>query len=262
MCTIVISRRPDHPWPVLLAANRDEMADRPWKPPARHWPDRNEVVAGLDVLAGGTWLGLNDDGVAAAILNRINTLGPAPGMRSRGELPLEALDHGDARSAAEDLAHLDPDSYRPFNMVIVDCRDAFWIRAIQDGNGTASGGRIDVREIPAGLSMMTAYDLDDVRSPRIRRYLPRFRTAPAPDPEAGDWAAWTALLADRSHDAAAGPGGAMTVANEADLGTGFGTVSSALIALPAEGRAGREPIWIFAPGPPDRTPFAPVLPQP
>ena len=88
MCTLVILRRPDHRWPVLIGANRDEMIDRPWQPPGRHWPDRPDVVAGLDALAGGSWLGVNDWGVAAAVLNRHGSLGPAPDRRSRGE-PLQ-----------------------------------------------------------------------------------------------------------------------------------------------------------------------------
>ena len=65
MCTLVILRRPDHPWPVLIGANRDEMIGRPSLPPARHWPDRPELIAGQDQLAGGSWLGINDWGVAA-----------------------------------------------------------------------------------------------------------------------------------------------------------------------------------------------------
>ena len=54
MCTVVILRRPGHDWPLILATNRDEMTDRPWRPPGRHWPDRAEVTAGRDELAGGT----------------------------------------------------------------------------------------------------------------------------------------------------------------------------------------------------------------
>jgi len=49
MCTLVILRRPEHDWPVVIGANRDEMTDRPALPPGRHWPDRAEVVAGLDI---------------------------------------------------------------------------------------------------------------------------------------------------------------------------------------------------------------------
>ncbi|MGY9055065.1 MAG: NRDE family protein, partial [Alphaproteobacteria bacterium] len=36
MCTVVILRRPGHAWPLLMAANRDEMRGRAWSPPGRH----------------------------------------------------------------------------------------------------------------------------------------------------------------------------------------------------------------------------------
>ena len=101
MCTVVLLRRPEHEWPLILAANRDELKTRPWLPPARHWPERDHVTAGIDELAGGTWLALNDDGVCTAILNRPHSLGPADGKRSRGELPLEAVDHAEASEAAK-----------------------------------------------------------------------------------------------------------------------------------------------------------------
>ena len=120
MCTLVILRRPEHDWPVVIGANRDEMIDRPALPPGRHWPDRAEVVAGLDLEAGGSWLGVNDWGVAAAILNRHGSLGPAAGLRSRGELVLEALDHADVGRARR--CHLDPAAYRSFNLIVADNR--------------------------------------------------------------------------------------------------------------------------------------------
>src|SRR5690348_1449684 len=167
MCTLVILRRPDHRWPVLIGANRDEMIDRPWRPPGRHWPDRPEVVAGLDELAGGSWLGLNDHGVVAGILNRRDSLGPEAGKRSRGELVLEALDHADAMAAIDALADLDGRAYRPFNMVVGDNRDAFWVRhagglhhagsLLRGGavQGAAGEPEIEVRPLPLGLSMLT-----------------------------------------------------------------------------------------------------------
>ena len=70
MCTFVILRRPGSDWPVIIGANRDEMKDRPWQPPDRHWQDREDVLAGKDDLAGGTWLGINDSGLVAGVLNR------------------------------------------------------------------------------------------------------------------------------------------------------------------------------------------------
>ncbi|ABC21517.1 NRDE family protein [Rhodospirillum rubrum] len=252
MCTVVIDRRPGDPWPLLVAANRDELADRPWLPPARHWPSRPEVIAGLDELAGGTWMGLNDWGVVACVLNREGTLGPLAGRRSRGELVLDALDMADARDAAEALADIDPRAYRPFNLIVADNRDAFWIRHA-DAEGRAA---VEVHPLAEGLTLMTAHDPDDPLDARARAYLPRFRAAPRPDPQLRDgWAPWTHLLGSRDHAVDDGPTAAMCFS----LAGGFGTSSSSLIALPAMERIGVDPLYLFAPAPPDQTDYRPVL---
>lgn len=251
MCTVVILRRPDHAWPVLLAANRDEMLDRPWDPPGRHWPDRPEVTAGRDRLAGGTWLGLNDHGVAACVLNRARSLGPAPGRRSRGELVLEALDHADAAAAADALAQIDPAAYRSFNLVVGDNHDVFWIR-----NDETDG--VSLRPISPGLTMLAEGEADDPSSPRIARYRPLFETAPAPDPARGDWASWENLLASRAYAPDAGPTGALAIVYPGAVdGRDFGTVSSSLLALPGK-ETGRKPVWRFAPGLPGTVGYDPV----
>ncbi|SMF79545.1 Uncharacterized conserved protein, contains NRDE domain [Tistlia consotensis] len=252
MCTLVLLRRPDHDWPLIAGTNRDEMTDRPSRPPGRHWPERPDVVAGQDALSGGSWLGLNDHGVMAAVLNRRGSLGPAPGKRSRGELVLEALDHAEAAAAAWALADLDPRAYRSFNLVIADERDAFWLRNV----GEAAEG-IEVTPLPPGLTMLTAFDRNDPVSPRIRRFLPRFEAAPAPDPGAGDWSAWQALLAERSEEMGSEEA-AMTVVRH----DGFGTVSSSLLALPSieKRHAGPpvRPVWLFADGRPGEAEYRPV----
>ena len=252
MCTIVILRRPGHAWPLLVAANRDERLDRAWTPPGRHWAGQPDVVAGRDETAGGTWLGINDSGVVAAVSNRRGALGPAQGLDSRGALPLVALAHAHADGAAAAICTLDAGRYRPFNLAVADACDAFWL--CYRGGGAA----IERAAIPPGLSMLTAAEIDDPTSPRIRRYLPRFRAAPPPRPESGDWGAWRDLLACRDGSGSGDPNAAMTVVTD----TGFGTVSSSLIALargdggPGGGTGERQ--WLFAPGRPDETPFEAV----
>ncbi len=243
MCTIVLLRRPGHDWPLLLAANRDEMRDRPWLPPGRHWPDRPSIVAGRDETAGGTWLGLNDAGVVVTVSNRRGSLGPDASKRSRGELPLAGLAHASAAEAAQALAAVDAAAYRSFNLVIADRRAAFWLRN--------RGDAVERFAVPPGLSMVTAGDLDDPTSPRIKAYLPRFHAAPPPNPGRGDWRAWEELMADRERGAPDNPVSAMTVVTDA----GFGTVSSSLIALSRDGEAR---IWRFAAGPPGQSPYEPV----
>lgn len=228
----------------MIAANRDEILDRPWQPPARHWPERADVIAGLDELAGGTWLGINDNGVIATVLNRKHTLGPAAGKRSRGELVLEALDHADAADAVEALRHLEAGAYRPFNMVIADNQTA----AVLIGRGE---GAIEVQPIPEGVSMITHADLNEAGSARIGRYLPAFRTAAVPDPAAENWQSWIDILGERDGDA---PTDALNIVTE----TGFGTSSSALMALPSVELVDTKPIFLFAPGRPDVTEFRPV----
>lgn len=244
MCTLVLLRRPDHRWPILIAANRDEMAGRPWKAPARHWPDRPEVVAGLDELAQGSWLGMNDHGVVAAILNRVGTLGPAPGKRSRGELVLDALDHADAAEAAKAFTDLNGRAWRPFNLIVADNRDAFWLKS--EGHGP-----IQVTAITAGLHMISAMDLNDGASPRIATYHPRFTAATVPDPDANDWHDWQALMADGDSGSDTEETAAMCFLRP----SGFGTVSSSLIALPEMGSE-QPPRWWFAPGAPTQTAYS------
>ena len=243
MCTVVILRRPDHRWPVLIGGNRDEMIDRPWQEPGRHWPDRPEVVAGLDLSAGGSWLGINDWGVAAAVLNRTGSLGPAPGRRSRGELVLEALDHADAVAAADALSYLDPAAYRTFNLIVADDRDGFWLRH-------AGGRQIEVHPLKEGLSLIAAGDVDDLGTRRLELALPAFRAWPEPEPERGDWTGWQELLGSTR----APPGEPATAAMRFRTG-GYGTVSSALVALPTHGEPELKPVFRFASWLPQQTPW-------
>lgn len=247
MCTVVTLRRPGHDWPLLLAANRDEMRGRPWSPPGRHWPDRPAIRAGLDHEAGGSWLGVNDYGVVVAILNRRGSLGAAAGKCSRGELVLRGLDGRSAREAMQALCRLDAGSYRSFNMVVADCEEGFWLKGLGEGAITAE-------PLPEGIGMVTAWDLNDAdHSERTAFYLPRFRAAAPPRPAEGDWAEWRELLeSTETAQEVADPNGAMTV--ETDWG--FGTVSRSLVSLP---RAG-EPIWLFSSRYPTETAFERVAP--
>ena len=243
MCTMVILRRPGHKWPLIIAANRDEMVDRPWLEPARHWPERPETMAGLDKTAGGSWLGVNDYGVIAGVLNRIgtlgDTLGPEENKRTRGELVLEALDHAEAVVAKDALLEINPDAYRPFNLLVADARDAFWLSLKQGAKSVVA------HPIPDGVSMLTARDLNDTNSKRIAHYLPLFKSAAPPEPKQGNWAEWQDLMTNSENPTGHAKDAMNIILEKMD---GFGTISSSLLALAGPDRDPDEPSlhWLFS----------------
>jgi hypothetical protein len=96
-----------------------------------------------------------------------------------------------------------------------------------------------VTPIGEGISMLTAGELDDPEIGRIRRYRPRFAEAQAPDPDRGDFSAWAALLESTEAAPEDGPTGAMRFTTD----TGFGTVSSSVVALAQPGHSER--LWRF-----------------
>lgn len=244
MCTAVILNRPKHRWPLIIAANRDEMAHRQWLPPGRHWPDRPQIVGGKDKLAGGTWLGINDDGVIATILNRPNSLGPSDNKRSRGELVLEALDHATAYEAAKALIYINPESYSPFNLIIADSQSSFWI---------CNDEKKKIRSVPIqeGFSMITNKDLNDKSCPRIYRHLSRFSVAEPPDFDIENIFSWESLLSDkRKHVEQNSEDTSICI----DKSNGYGTLCSAIIGLP-EISSSSSPIFLFCQDQPGTIPF-------
>jgi len=242
MCSIIILRQSDSEWPLIIGANRDEMSSRQCLPPGRHWEDRPNIFAGKDLEAGGSWLGINDDGVVAAIMNRMDSLGPMENKRTRGELVLEALDHSDASESLNALIEIEKDSFRGFNMVIADNLNAYWIKSDEDTSF------IEYFNLPDGLSMITAYDRNDLSSGRIKNYLSKFSLATIPQPNKDEWQDWETLLGSTySNDN--NPLSAMCIKTN----MGFQTVSSCLVAVPGfQPKLGfKKPIFRYANGSPD-----------
>ena len=240
MCTVIVSLRPDAAWPLHVAANRDERLDRPWTAPGRHWPELPQAFGPRDDLVGGSWLTVSDAGVVAGVMNRSGSLGPAPGKRSRGDLPLLAACHPSAADAALTIARLDAGTFRSFNMVVADRTEAFFLRGLGYGHP-------EVVRLEPGVHMIASGEPDELTTPRIARHLPRFRAIEPPDPEIG-WSGWAALLADRSLPA----GSELNIPPR----SGFGTTNSSIIAVPAE--LERPSRWLFSGGAPDRVGFREV----
>jgi uncharacterized protein with NRDE domain len=84
MCLIVFAYQVHPQYPLVLVANRDEYYQRPTRP-AMWWPEVPGMLAGRDLQAGGTWLGVNASGGWAAVTN-FREGSSRPASRTRGEL--------------------------------------------------------------------------------------------------------------------------------------------------------------------------------
>jgi len=86
VCLILFAWQAHPRYELVLAANRDEFHERPTAP-AAFWPEQPEILAGRDLEAGGTWLGVTRSGRFAALTNYRESARPASGAQvSRGLL--------------------------------------------------------------------------------------------------------------------------------------------------------------------------------
>jgi hypothetical protein len=125
MCTVtVVTSRQT----VRLACNRDELLSRPVAlPPRIEEFGQRRAVLPVDPTSGGTWVAVNDAGLALVLLNvhsRNGTRAPQAATRSRGKV-IPALLHDDTPlSGAFSALALDPAQYAPFRLVLVNRGEA------------------------------------------------------------------------------------------------------------------------------------------
>jgi len=117
MCLVILAWQVHPEYPLIIAANRDELHRRPAA--AMHWwPDRPGVLAGRDLEAGGTWLAVSRDGRYAGVTNVRETAPAATSFRTRGEL---VRDFVTGRDPAMNYAtSIEGGAYRGFNMFAGD----------------------------------------------------------------------------------------------------------------------------------------------
>ncbi len=116
MCLVLFAYQPESEHPLVVAANRDELYARPTRS-AYCWQESPQLLAGRDLSAGGTWLGVTSTGRFATVTNFAEE-GSAGELRSRGELTRSFL-LGDLSAHA--FAHrLDGVQYRGFNLLLWD----------------------------------------------------------------------------------------------------------------------------------------------
>ena len=159
MCLILVAWRVHAEYPLVVAANRDEFHDRPASR-AAFWDDKPEVLAGRDLQARGTWMGVSRGGRFAAVTNYRG--GTEPGAaESRGALVTHFLDGVDVPRLAERKA-----AYSGFNLLAADGAELWWL---SNRDGAA-------RRLEPGWYGLGNLLLD---SPEVEEHKARFRASPA-----------------------------------------------------------------------------------
>jgi len=228
VCTLAFAWREFEDAPLVVAANRDEALGRPSEPPAVR-PEHPGVLMPRDEEAGGTWMGVTEDGLFVGITNRRAEI---EGERSRGLLVRDALDAASAANAAavveDELAER---PYSGFNLLLADrerCLLYVW------------DGSLARREFDPGVHVVVNAGFDDgtEKSRVVRDALTGHETS-------GEWLS-AARSALRDHET--------DVCIHRD---GYGTRSSSLVTLSADGSVAYE----FADGPPCEAAYEPANDQ-
>jgi uncharacterized protein with NRDE domain len=126
VCLLLLALGVDAELPLAVAANRDEFRERP-SAPAAFWEDAPEILAGRDLSAGGTWLGVSRTGRFAAVTSVREGRAARSGARSRGRLVSDFLS---SRTDAETYMRLVADEahlYDGFNLVAGGVDGLFWL---------------------------------------------------------------------------------------------------------------------------------------
>jgi transport and Golgi organization protein 2 len=233
MCTVVVSFEPGERAPLLLLGARDELMDRPWLPPARHWPG-SPLIGGLDQQAGGTWLAVQPAVPRmSCLLNGRGAVADPAGRRSRGELPLRAA--GEGAGVLRELADAPHvlAAYDPFHLV---CANLGSVRLLSwDGRRAVTG------DLAPGTHVLTnsghAYPADPVTEPKAVHFGPKFAASrPSADPAVPAekaWGDWLTLAAGDGLE----PSDPRAIAARRELPDGrvWGTTSVSLVALASDG---------------------------
>lgn len=215
MCVVALALHQHPDWPIVLVGNRDEVHARA-AAPLHRWDDGSGIVAGRDLVGGGTWLGVHPELRRIAVITNIPAdHGPDPAKASRGALVTAAL-------TAEPTAPVDGDAFNRFTLLRLT--DAVAHIATNDPEWRA-------QPLPPGIHAIANRPLGE-SCPRAAMLAAALRTCdPANEP---------ALLAILRHghdqDFVAGT----AVAHAFLRNAAYGTRCSTLIRVNA---AGRGTIW-------------------
>jgi len=172
VCLLIVMSRLVPDWPLIVAANRDERYERPTAALGPLPSLGPRTLGGTDLLAGGTWLAVNEAGVIAGLTNKPSPEGRDPTKRSRGDIPLALTSTDSAASAVASFeTTFKPGERNPCWALVGDRRSLFYLDlTLPDAIRTV--------ELPPGLYVLENRALGDpsAKVEHVRRAMGRAST--------------------------------------------------------------------------------------
>ena len=148
MCLIGFDWQPHASLVLRLISNRDEFHQRPTQPLHR-WQDL-PIVGGRDLVAQGSWLAWSRGRVAALTNVRDLTL-ESSGLKSRGQLVVQALTCPEPLSWLEEIQHRACE-YAGFNLLLATTGEMWHLHRGREGSR--------LMEVEAGVHTLSNASLD------------------------------------------------------------------------------------------------------
>lgn len=160
MCLITLAVHAHPDYPLIVAANRDEFFARETQ--SMHlWHD-HPIIAGRDLEAGGTWMGVSTQGRIAMVTNYRESQRSSHAHRSRGELTTDFLNSAYNRQTYLNELSQQQDEYQGFNLIIGDMKDLLDHKQAFSyfSNRSASSSKNDEKELNKGIFSLSNALLD------------------------------------------------------------------------------------------------------
>lgn len=151
MCVLFVAWKTREDAPLIVAANRDEFHERPTVP-ATYWDDAPHLIAGRDLQAGGTWMGVSRNEKWAAVTNlRKPEWMSHKAEKSRGDLVSSFLTGAETPEEAASRIVADRTAYGGFNLLLGDKNTLAYVSREED----------TIRMLPPGLYGLSNGSLDE-----------------------------------------------------------------------------------------------------
>jgi uncharacterized protein with NRDE domain len=171
MCLILLGWQVSKGNPLVVAANRDEFHARA-AAQAAFWEDRPGILAGRDLEARGTWMGVSRNGKFAAVTNYRGAREPRA-AESRGALVTRFLENGETPGAYIAQVGKNAASYSGFNLLVSDGKELWWM-----SNRGGEPHRLEPGIYGLGNTLLDAPEIEGSK----RRFADALQPGPAVEP--------------------------------------------------------------------------------